>query len=282
MNRVKDKIALITGAARGQGRQHAIRLAEEGASVIMVDLCDDIQSVGYSMAGSTDLEETVRMVEKAGGRVVAKKADVRDYAAVRGAVGEAVAELGQIDVVIPNAGILPMGMDLPVSSFADAVDVDLCGAINTVHAALPHLNKGASIIMVGSVAGFMPAGPEDEVAGPGYVGYKLAKRALGDYMRELALLLAPSGTRVNSVHPTSVDTDMSFNESMYRTYRPDLEHPTRADVEPILATLQPMPISYVTTDDVTNAVVFLASEESRYITGTQLKIDGGALLKLRL
>src|SRR5580658_753355 len=122
MNRVKDKIALITGAARGQGRQHAIRLAEEGASVIIVDLCDDIQSVGYSMAGSTDLEETVRMVEKAGGRVAAKKADVRDYAAVRGAVGEAVAELGQIDVVIPNAGILPMGMDLPVSSFADAVD----------------------------------------------------------------------------------------------------------------------------------------------------------------
>lgn len=282
MNRVRDKVALITGAARGQGRNHAVRLAEEGASVILIDLCNDVQSAGYSMAGSSDLEETMRMVEKAGGRAVGKKADVRDYGAIRGALGEAVGELGQLDVVIPNAGILPMGMDLPVSAFTQTIDVDLCGALNTIHAALPHLRDGASIILVGSVASFMPPGPEEEMAGPGYVGYKFAKRVLGDYMKELALQLAPSGTRVNSIHPTTVDTAMSLNEPMYRTYRPDLEHPTWEDVEPILATIQPMPISYVTTDDVTQAVVFLASDESRYITGTQLRIDGGALLKLRL
>jgi len=265
----------------GRGATIAIRLAEEGADIIGIDLCSEIDSAGYAMSGRADLDETARLVEKIGRKAVVEQADVRDYAAVRAAIDDAVAELGRLDVVIPNAGILPMGPELPVSAFIGTIDVNLSGVLNTVHAAVPHLQPGGSIIIVGSVASFLPPGPEDAMAGPGYAGYKFAKHVLVDYVKELALQLAPSGARVNSIHPTSVDTDMVANDAMYRTYRPDLDNPTKEDIEPILATLQAMPISYVTQADVSHAVVYLASDESRYVTGVQIKIDGGAVAKHR-
>jgi SDR family mycofactocin-dependent oxidoreductase len=278
MGRVENKVVAITGAARGQGRSHAVRLAEEGADIIAIDLCKEIDAAGYAMASNEDLEETARQVRAAGRRAVLRYADVRDYTAVRAAVAEGVAELsGGLDVLIPNAGILPMGSDVDVSGFAASVDVNLIGVLNTVHAALPHLSDGASVILSGSIASLLDPIGEDEVAGAGYVGYRFSKHALVDYMKELVLQLAPRGIRVNSVHPTTVDTDMTNNKAMFRTYRPDLEDPTREDVMPILATIQAMPITHVSTADVSHAVTYLASDESRYVTGTQLRIDGGAV-----
>jgi SDR family mycofactocin-dependent oxidoreductase len=277
MGRAENKVVVITGAARGQGRSHAVRLAEEGADVIAIDLCKDIDSAGYAIAGNEELEETARLVKEAGGRVVTKFADVRDYAAVRAAIDEGVEELGQIDVLIPNAGILPMGAEQPTSAFTSTIDINLIGVLNTVHAALPHLREGVSIIIVGSIASFMPPMSSDAMAGAGYKGYRFAKHVLVDYVKALALQLAPMKGRVNSIHPTTVDTEMAFNKGMFQTYRPDLENPTLEDIEPILASIHAMPISHVTQADVSHAVVYLASDESRYVTGTQIKIDGGAL-----
>jgi SDR family mycofactocin-dependent oxidoreductase len=282
MGRAENKVVVITGAARGQGRSHAVRLAGEGANIIAIDLCKDIDSAGYGMAGNEDLEETARLVKDAGGQVVTKFADVRDRTALRAAIAEGVEELGHIDVVIPNAGILPMGPDQPVGAFADTVDVNLNGVLNTVHAAIPHLNEGASVIIVGSTVSFMGPMASDMMAGNGYKGYRYAKHALVAYVKELALQLAPTGTRVNSVHPTTVDTDMGFNSPMFKTYRPDLAEPTIEDVAPILASVHPMGISYVTSADVSHAVVYLASDESRYVTGSQIKIDGGMLAGMNL
>lgn len=277
MGRAENKVVVITGAARGQGRSHAVRLAEEGADIIAIDICRDIDSAGYGMAGNEDLEETARLVKEAGRRVVVRHADVRDYGALRTAIEEGVAELGKIDVLIPNAGILPMGPDQPITAFTGTIDVNLAGVLNTVHAALPHFNEGVSVIIVGSIASFLPPMPSDVMAGAGYAGYRFAKHVLVDYVKALALQLAPTSGRVNSVHPTTVDTDMAFNKGMFQTYRPDLDDPTVEDVAPILSAIHAMPISHVTQADVTHAVVYLASDESRYVTGSQIKIDGGAL-----
>ncbi|MFE7778358.1 mycofactocin-coupled SDR family oxidoreductase [Streptomyces sp. NPDC057445] len=283
MGRVENKVVAITGAARGQGRSHAVHLAREGADIIAVDLCKEIESAGYAMASNEDLEETARLVRETGRRAVVKYADVRDYSAVRAAVAEGVAEFdGGLDVLIPNAGILPMGPDVPVGGFAASIDVNLIGMLNTVHAALPHLRDSASIILSGSIASFLPPMGEDVMAGSGYVGYRFSKQVLVEYAKELVLQLAPQGIRVNSVHPTSVDTDMTNNEAMFKTYRPDLDTPTKEDIDPILATIQAMPITHVSTADVSHAVVYLASDESRYVTGTQIRIDGGAIAKHRL
>jgi SDR family mycofactocin-dependent oxidoreductase len=283
MGRVEGKVVAITGAARGQGRNHALRLAEEGADIIAIDLKHDISVTEYALSSSTDLEETARLVEKLGRRISVKYADVRDYAAVRAAIGEGVEELGALHALIPNAGILPIGPDRPVSAFTGVLDVNLTGTLNTVHAAIPHLEPGGSIIIVGSIAGFMPPGAaEDMAGGPGYVGYKLAKKLLIEYVKEISVQLAPIGTRVNAIHPTNVDTEMVFNPAMYRTFRPDLENPTKEDIEPIFASIQGMPIAYITSDDVSHAVIYLVSDESRYVTGTHLRIDGGALAKLHL
>lgn len=282
MGRVENKVVAITGAARGQGRSHAVRLAEEGADIIGIDLCKEVDGAGYAMASNEDLEETARLVRETGRRAVLRYADVRDYTAVRAAVAEGVAELsGQLDVLIPNAGILPMGMDVDVHGFAASVDVNLIGVMNTVHAAIPHLADGASVILSGSIASLLEPIGEDDVAGAGYVGYRFSKHTLVEYMKEMVLQLAPRGIRVNSVHPTTVDTDMANNQAMFRTYRPDMENPTKEDVLPILATIQAMPITHVSTADVSHAVVYLASDESRYVTGTQLRIDGGAIAKYR-
>ncbi|MDA4108753.1 mycofactocin-coupled SDR family oxidoreductase [Mycolicibacterium holsaticum] len=280
MGRVEGKRALVTGAARGQGRHHAVRLAEEGADVVLLDICADIPGVGYPMATAEDLDETVRLVEKFDRQAVAAVVDVRDRAALGQAISAAAETLGGLDIVVANAGICPIGPDFPVTAFAVAVDVDLVGVVNTIHAALPFVSAGGSIIATGSVAAMLPDAVNNPGNGPGGAGYGLAKQFIADYVVVLARQLAAQRIRVNAVHPTNCNTDMLHSPPMYKAFRKDLAEPTRADAEEAFPHMQAMPIPYVEPDDIAHAVIYLASDESRYVTGLQLPVDGGALLKI--
>jgi len=286
MNRLTGKVAVITGAARGQGRSHAIHMADEGADIIALDICADIETNQYPLATRADLDETAALVEKAGRRVVTGVVDVRDRAAMKKALDDAVSELGGLHVVVANAGICPQGTDFGYRGYIDAFDVDFIGAVNTINLSLGHLDAGGSVIVTGSIAGLVDqkdlangGGPQ----GPGGMGYGMAKKMLRDYTKSLALTMAPHNIRVNAVHPTSVNTDLMHNQQMYRVFRPDLENPSREDAELVFPVLQAMPsLPYIETEDVSHAVVYLASDESRYVTGQQLFIDGGAGLKMGL
>ena len=281
MGRVEGKVALVTGAARGQGRSHAVRLASEGADIIAVDLCRDIDTVTYPLARPDDLKETVRLVEEQGRRIVAREADVRSTEQLRTALEDGVRELGHLDVVVAQAGILSMGGKREMQAWSDVIDVNLIGTINALQVSLPHLHEGASLIATGSVAAFMARTIEPSPgADPGGAGYSFAKRVLADYVHELARQLAPRGIRANAVHPTNVDTAMLQNEVMYRTFRPDLEDPGRADAELGFKSQQAMDVPYIDPVDVSNAVLFLASDEARYVTGMQLRVDAGGYLKM--
>jgi SDR family mycofactocin-dependent oxidoreductase len=282
MGRVTGKVALISGAARGQGRSHARMLAAEGADVIAVDLCADIETNEYPLARPEDLDETARLVEKEGQRAFAAVADVRDRAALSEAIDRGVAEFGRLDIVVANAGICPLTAGLPPQAFADAVDVDLVGVINLVHASLKHLKAGASIIVTGSVAAFMASMNTGGIdAGPGGAGYAFAKQVVAHYVNDFALQLAPKFIRMNAVHPTNCNTDMLHSPPMYRAFRPDLPNPTREDAELSFPVIQAMPIPYVEPEDISEAVVFLASDAARYITGQQLRVDAGGFLKVK-
>jgi SDR family mycofactocin-dependent oxidoreductase len=278
--RVAGKVALVTGAARGQGRSHALRLAEEGADIIAVDICEQIESNPYPLATEADLAETAEQVEKLDRRIVTVKADVRERSQLRDAVSAGIARLGHLDVVVANAGILPMAMGDPdPMDFVDATDVDLIGVMNTVAAALPHLPDGASIVITGSTAAMMPNTTDNPMMGPGSAGYGWAKRILIEYTEQIALQLAPRFIRANAIHPTNCNTHLLHNDGLYAMFRPDLEHPTREDVEPAFTMFQAMPIPYVEPVDISNVVLFLASDESRYVTGQQIRVDAGSLLK---
>lgn len=283
MGRVAGKVAVITGAARGQGRSHARVLAAEGADIIAIDLCEDIETNEYPLARPEDLDETVRLVEKEGCRIVAAIADVRDRVALTEAIDRGVAELGHLDVVIANAGIAPLTGGGPVQAFADAVDVDLVGVLNLVHASLKHLDSGASIVATGSLAAFLSsmnnaAGID---AGPGGAGYGFAKQVVAHYVNDLALALAPKNIRVNAIHPTNCNTNMLHSPPMYRAFRPDLANPTREDAELSFPALQVMPIPYIEPEDISEVVLFLASDASRYVTGQQIRVDGGGFLRAK-
>jgi SDR family mycofactocin-dependent oxidoreductase len=285
MQRLSGKVALITGAARGQGRSHAVHLADEGADIVALDICGDIETNGYPLATRRDLDETVKLVEKAGRRAVSAVVDVRDRTALKKAIGDAVAELGGLHVVVANAGICPLGPDVPAAGFTDAFDVDFVGVVNTIHISLAHLDAGASVIVTGSVAGLLDM--KDMASGSGMqgfggAGYALAKKLLREYTKGLALTLGPKQIRLNTIHPTNVNTDMMHNMPMYRTFRPDLPEPTREDAELVFPLMQAMPIPYVEPEDVSHLVVYLASDESRYVTGQQIFVDGGAGMKLGL
>lgn len=283
MGRVENKVVLVTGGARGQGRGHAVRLAEEGADIILFDICCDVEHNDYPLATEQDLEEARLQVEKTGRRAVSAAVDVRDRGALADALARAVGELGKLDVIVANAGICPLGAGQPIGAFTNAFDVDFVGVVNTVHAGLPHLGAGASIVTVGSVAGLLAekAGP-GAGAGPtgaGGSGYNLAKQFIDRYTIALAAQLAPLSIRANVVHPTNVNTAMLHNEPMYKMFRPDLEHPGREDAMLAFPMMQGMPIPYVEPEDVSHAICYLASDESRYVTGLQLKVDAGASLK---
>jgi len=278
MGRVEGKVAFVTGAARGQGRSHALRLAEEGADIIAVDICRDIETNPYPLARPEDLAETAQQVEKLNRRVVAREADVRDRAALEAAVSDGVAELGHLDIVVANAGIAPLGPGQPVTAYMDTIAVDFQGVLNAVAAALPHLPDGASIIATGSVAGLMKGGTDNPAAGPGGAGYAFAKRSIALAVEDLARMLAPRRIRVNALHPFNVNSGMLHNQSMYRLFRPDLENPTWEEVEGPMSMSTPMGVPFMEPGEISNAVVFLASDESKFVTGLQFKIDAGSLL----
>jgi (+)-trans-carveol dehydrogenase/(-)-trans-carveol dehydrogenase len=274
--RVQGKVAFITGAARGQGRSHAVRLAEEGADIIAVDVCRSIEGVPYPGPSSDDLAETAELVEKLDRRVVAVEADVRDQAALSDALGRGVAELGRLDIVAANAGISSVpyaAQDVPDETWTTMLDINLSGVWRTCKAAIPHLvaaGNGGSLILTSSAAGLQ--------AYANVAHYVSAKHGVVGLMRTLALELAPHRIRVNSLHPTQVDTPMIMNDSTYRLFRPDLEHPTRDDFAPASQAMNALPIPWVESRDVSNALLFLASDEARYITGVALPVDAGALV----
>jgi SDR family mycofactocin-dependent oxidoreductase len=277
MGRVEGKVAFITGAARGQGRSHAIRLAEEGADIIAVDVCEDIAGVPYVGATEEDLAQTVKAVEGLDRRIVATKADVRDLDQLRAAVDDGVAQLGRLDIVSANAGIgaFPHPVqEIPEDIWADVIDINLTGVWRTTTVATPHLiagNRGGSIILTSSAAGLQ--------AYPNVAQYVSAKHGVVGLMRTLALELAPHMIRVNSIHPTQVDTPMIMNEATYGMFRPDLERATREDFEPASQAMNALPIPWVEAVDISNALLFLASDEARYITGVALPVDAGCLVK---
>lgn len=280
MGRVEGKVAFITGAARGQGRSHAVRLAEEGADIIAVDLCQDVDSIGYPMARPEDLEETAKLVEKTGQGIVVAQADVRQAAQLKTALETGLAEFGKPDIVVAQAGIAGMKGDPPLQAWTDVINTNLIGTINAIQVALPHLGEGASIIATGSTAALMDAHQKaNPGADPGGMAYMTAKRLLSQYVHDLATELAVRGIRANVIHPTNCNTDMLQSEPMYRSFRPDLEHPTRADAEPVFGVQQAMRVPFIEPEDISNAVLWLASEEARYVTGMQLRVDAGGYLK---
>jgi (+)-trans-carveol dehydrogenase len=274
--RLAGRVALITGAARGQGRSHALRLAAEGASIIAIDRCAPLPSVGYPLATPADLAETVREVEALDRRIVARQADVRDLAGLAAAVGEGVAELGRLDIVAANAGILSAGSlaELSVPAWREMIDVNLSGVWRTCRVAIPHLiagGRGGSIVLTSSVAGLKSY--------PNMAHYVAAKHGVTGLARALAAELAPHRIRVNSVHPTQVDTDMIQNDVMYRLFRPDLAHPGRDDFAAASRATGLLPVDWVEPADVSALLAFLASDEARYITGAALPVDAGALIR---
>jgi SDR family mycofactocin-dependent oxidoreductase len=278
MGRVEGKVAFITGAARGQGRSHAIRLAQEGADIIAVDLAAQVGSVPYPMATPDDLAQTVKEVEALDRRIIATEADVRDYGALKKALDDGVAELGRLDIVSANAGIFSFGRteDLPEQTWQDMIDTNLTGVWHAAKAAIPHLRagrRGGSIILTSSTAGLKA------LENTGH--YNSAKHGVVGLMRTLALELAPDMIRVNSVHPTSVDTAMVQNAPTYALFAPDLpeQDRTRERLAERFQALNALPIPWVEPADISNAVLWLASDESRYVTGVTLPVDAGSLLK---
>ena len=271
MASLAGKVAFITGAARGQGRAEAVRLASDGANIIAVDICDQIASVPYPMATADDLAATVKLVEDTGARIVAREADVRDQQSVRKALQAGLDEFGRLDIVVANAGIAPMqaGED----GWRDAVDVNLTGVHNTVEAAIPTMveqGEGGSIVLISSAAGLIGIGGDD----PGALGYTAAKHGVVGLMRAYANHLARHSIRVNSIHPTGVNTPMINNEF------------TRGWLEKMVAESETpidwgnaMPVDAIEPEDVAAAVAWLVSDEARYVTGVTLPVDAGLVNK---
>jgi len=265
---LEGKVAFITGAARGQGRAHAIRLARDGARIIGVDICEDIASMDYPNASDADLAETARLVESVGGAMIPVKADVRDFAAVRTAVDHGVERFGRLDIVVANAGIVRLGDEADdfLSVWNDIIDTNLTGVFHTVKASVGHLidgGRGGSVVITSSSAGLKGTGSPKT----GGQAYTAAKRGLVGYMQVLANDLAPHMIRVNTIHPTGVATGMTMNAAMEKMF---------ASGEPALSSMQnALPIEILQPEDIANAVAWLVSDEATFITGVALPLDAG-------
>lgn len=273
---LKGKVAFITGAARGQGRSHAVRFAEEGADIFAVDICRQIDSVGYPMATPEDLDETVNLVEKTGRRIVAEQVDVRDFDKLKAVVAEGVSELGRIDFVLANAGILPMigAQAQEVSAFNDAVDVMLKGVHYTIEAALPALlqhGDGGAIVITSSSASLSGMHTRFGMKTQGALGYIAAKEGVVGLMRYYANALGEKNIRVNTVHPTGVASPMIINEAVNQLM---VDQPGYGEA---LANL--MPVSLIEASDISDAMVYLCGRSGRYITGITLPVDAGNAVK---
>ncbi|GAA3719348.1 MULTISPECIES: mycofactocin-coupled SDR family oxidoreductase [Gordonia] len=275
--RVDGKVAFITGAGRGQGRTHAVRLAAEGADIIAIDVCEPIDGVPFDLATEDDLAETAELVKAHDRRVVTAKVDVRDLDALTQAVQTGVDQLGRLDIVAANAGIATGGSsleDMDRKTWQDMIDVNMTGVWHTAKAAIPHIvagGRGGSIVLTSSVGGLKSY--------PFCGHYVTAKHGVIGIMRTLAIELAQNNIRVNSVHPTQVNTAMIMNDATYKMFRPDLENPGPDDFAPLSQMMNTLPVPWVEPEDISNAVLFLASDEARYITGVTLPVDAGACLK---
>ena len=277
MGRVEGKVAFITGAARGQGRSHALRLAREGADIIAVDICDQIDTVPFPMATPDDLNETVKQVENLDRRIVSRQADVRDLAALESVVAEGIAELGRLDIVCANAGIANIApiWECTERQWHDILDVNLTGVWKTVRAAIPPMieqGSGGSIILTSSIAGL--------VASANIGAYTSAKHGVTGLMRTLAVELAPHSIRCNSVHPGLINTDMVHNAAFYGFA--GAPGASRAEAEVAFKSMNALPISQLEPVDVSNVVLWLASDETRYLTGTTQIIDAGAIAPFKI
>jgi SDR family mycofactocin-dependent oxidoreductase len=271
-DRLRGKVALVTGAARGIGRAQAVRFAQEGADIIALDICAPVDTVVVPPATPNDLDETVRLVTEVGGRIAAEVVDVRDTEAMQAATDRGVERFGGLDVVCATAGITSRAMtvDMNENTWQTMLDVNLTGVWHTCHATAPHLiERGSgSMILISSIAGLR-----------GLVGvahYTAAKHGVVGLMRSLANELAPHNVRVNTVHPTNVDTPLIQNDHVRGAFRPDLEHVTREEFAEAARPMNMLPIPWVEPLDVANACLFLASDEARYITAVTLPVDAGS------
>lgn len=273
---LQDKVVFITGAARGQGRAHAVRFAEEGADVIAVDLCEQIDSVAYPMSTAEDLDDTVRLVEKTGRRIIAERGDVRDRERLQQIVAKGLDEFGRIDFVIANAGILPAAGEQgrEISAFTDAIAVMLSGVYFTIDAALPALLRnpdGGAIVITSSAAGFTSVSTEFGTMSHGAAGYTAAKHGVIGVMRHFARSLAEKNIRVNSVHPGGVATPMVLNQALADWAG---EHPSFSTAQqPLLQ----MPM--MEPEEVSAAMIYLCGPGGTYVTGVALPLDAGQTLK---
>ncbi|REE02923.1 mycofactocin-coupled SDR family oxidoreductase [Citricoccus nitrophenolicus] len=276
VGRLEGKVALISGGARGQGRSHAVRLAEEGADIITFDVCGPIDGVPYPAPNQADLDETVRQVEALDRRIVARQADVRDYAAVKAVVDEGVAELGgRLDIVSASAGIFtfgPLAAETTEEDWDTMLDINLKGVWQTVKAATPHMiaaDNGGSVVLTSSTAGIKGT--------YGVAAYTAAKHGVVGLMKTLALELGPQNIRVNSVHPTSVATPMVLNDALYNLFSPD--SPTEESFRETMHASHALNVGIIEAVDISNAILWLSTDEARYVTGTQIKVDAGYTTK---
>jgi (+)-trans-carveol dehydrogenase len=274
MGRVQGKVAFITGAARGQGRSHALRLAEEGADIIGIDAVQPDPFAPYPMPTQDDFDETVALVEKTGRRMLGIKSDVRDRAALQSAVDQGVAEFGRLDIVSASAGISPTGgplWELPPAEWDAIIDTNLTGVYNTLAVTVPAIiaaGNGGSIICTSSGAGLRYV--------PNLVHYNASKAGVVAIGKTLANELATQQIRVNVLAPGTVNTPLvTENVDMFKLFRPDLDEPTLEDARPVFAAIMPMGEPWIEPVDVSNALLFLASDEARFITGQVLAVDQG-------
>jgi SDR family mycofactocin-dependent oxidoreductase len=279
MGTLDGRVAFVTGVARGQGRSHAVKLAEEGADIIGIDALVDEPTVHYPLATKADLDETAELIESLGRRAILSQADIRDLPALTAAVDAGVASLGRLDVIVANAGIFSLGavLDLSERTWQDMIDVNLTGAWHTLRAAVPHIRaggRGGSVIMISSGAALMPP--------PGIGHYNAAKAGVVALAKTLAQELGPEFIRVNCIGPGNVDTPMIDNDVTRRLFLPHLEQPTREDAEKpdsAYVAVNALPVPWVTPADISNAVAFLASDASRYVTGVVVPVDAGYLVQ---